>query len=1198
MSVGSQAPFFADVPLHGLHLIEANAGTGKTWTIAALYLRLLCEARLPVEAILVVSFTEAATAELRGRIRERIAGARQALIDGKASDVVLQTILAQAGEAEATQRHLTRALYDFDRAAIYTIHGFCQRVLADSAFESGVAFEAEILPDVSDLLLAIVDDFWRTEVARSTRLWMQFLIQKKVGPQLLLDTVRPYLGKPYLEIRAPTGVADLAQRELAFARAYAEVRELWSSARSAVAQQFMDSPGLSRSSYSARAIPDWLLAMDEYLRPQMANLSVFDKFAKFTRACLVAGTKRGAQTPSHPFYDVCQKLQEVHTRLLDGFEQHLALLRRRLLEYCDHELAQRKRSRQVRSFDDLLLDLHAALTGPRGDKLANTLRMRYVAALIDEFQDTDLLQYGIFKAIYAGTESPVFLVGDPKQAIYSFRGADVYAYLKARREAQHKHILRQNWRSNAGLIAAVNALFKSAARPFMLAGIPFEQTVPAGIDPGGLITDEPNGAPLQMWFVDAATDGKPCSKAEATQRAANATAGEIARLLNQGVRGRAKIRLPDSAGERPLAGSDIAVLVRTHEQARAMGQSLQAFSVASVQHGVENVFATPEAEELQRILFAVTEPGRERLIRAALSTELLGFTARQLLALDVDVGEWEVVVERFRAAHRQWREHGFVSMMYPLLDAHGTFVRLLKRQDGERRATNLRHLLELLQRAAVSEGTPGLLKWLAAQRRACAANEEQLLRLESDENLVQIFTVHVSKGLEFPLVFCPFSWDGRLRSETDGSVMAHDPGAGDQPVLDFGSPRQAQLREQATREELAENLRLLYVALTRAKYRCWLVWGCIKDAETAALAWLLHRPQGTQLETVPALVDQLGKLDADGMRAQLRRLAARAEGSISVANLPGSAGARLSLPVQQGLPLSARRFRGIIGESSWITSFTGLTRNRPVEAPDYDAMEPAREDEAALRRRDIFGFPRGTTAGKCWHAIMERLDFTEPSRSIIDVLCGEQLLAHGFLPEWIPVVADMVERIVATTLNESGTLSLAGIASNERFNELEFHYPIARLSGAGLMRILNLHGIDSELPNRAEAQWMRGRDAARGFMKGYIDLVFEHQGRFYLVDYKSNWLGPALEHYQPVRIAEAMAREAYHLQYLLYCVALHRHLRARLAGYEWETHFGGVRYLFLRGMRPELGVHSGVFQDKPSATLIHELDAYLQTGHL
>ena len=268
-----------------------------------------------------------------------------------------------------------------------------------------------------------------------------------------------------------------------------------------------------------------------------------------------------------------------------------------------------------------------------------------------------------------------------------------------------------------------------------------------------------------------------------------------------------------------------------------------------------------------------------------------------------------------------------------------------------------------------------------------------------------------------------------------------------------------------------------------------------------------------------------------------------------------------------------------------------------MEAPDYDGAEVVIESEIALQQRDIFWISTRRDGGQVLARIFERLDFTNSSRSIVTTLCAEQLAAHGFSSEWISVVADMVERTVATPLDESGTPRLLDIANGDRFNELEFHYPIAGFGGAGLTRILKLHGIDSELPSRADPQWVPGGDVARGFMKGYIDLVFAHQGRFYIVDYKSNWLGPTLEHYRPARIAEAMARDAYHLQYLLYCVAVHRYLRARLPGYAWDTHFGGVRYLFVRGMTgPELGISAGIFHDKPSAALIQELDAYLQTG--
>jgi exodeoxyribonuclease V beta subunit len=1204
MATGHLRPLVVtDTVLSGLQLIEANAGTGKTWTIAALYLRLLCEVRLPVESILVVTFTEAATAELRGRIRERIAEARAAFASGTVSDdALLQTLLERISDHEEAGRHLTRALYDFDQAAIYTIHGFCQRVLGDRAFESGAAFEAEMLPDLSDLLLGIADDFWRAEFTRSSSLWAEFVLDERLRPEVLLETVRPYLGKPYLEIRAPTEAVDVARREQDFAETYVEARQIWSTSRAEIGGQLVASPGLNRSSYGHRSIPGWLLAMDGYLRPQNASLAIFDKFSRFTARSLRAATKKGGETPSHAFFVACERLEDAWNELLGGYQQHLGILHARLLEYCNSELAARKRRRQVRSFDDLLLDVHAALAGARGVELAKSLRASYCAALIDEFQDTDTLQYGIFKNIYEGTQLPVFLVGDPKQAIYSFRGADIYAYLEARRDAQQGHTLERNWRSAPRLIGAVNAIFENAAQPFVFDDIPFQDATPAETDIGALCLDDDDGAPLEMWFVGG-EDAKPSSKADAIRRAAAATAGQIAQLLNQGAQGKARIRLAKSADERALMGGDIAVLVRKHEQARAVNEALQHLGIASVQRGAGSVFATQEAEELERLLLAVAEPGRERLLRAALATELLGLSAQRLHALDDDVDEWELVVEEFRDAHRRWHEHGFITMMQALLGSFGTFKRLLRYPDGERRATNLRHLVELLQRVAGSEGVTGLPKWLAARRQSeRIEDEEDLLRLESDANLVKIFTVHVSKGLEFPLVFCPFLWDGKLRAQTSDIIACHDVSAGSRPVLDLGSERQGELREQALREELSENLRLLYVALTRAKYRCWVVWGHIKDAEAAALAWLLHRPASAEVHGIEALADHVSTLGEAGMLVDLQRLATRAHGAVRITSLPGPAAARFTPVEQEGIELSARHFQGAIREAWRMTSFTGLTRRLQPEAPDYDGTEADTDtgaEAAQTQRLDIFGFPRGATAGKCLHAIFEHLDFFRADRATIDALCAEQLAAHGFAQEWTRVVADMVQQTLATPLDESGSLRLAGISNERRLNELEFSYPIAGLNEVGLRRVVDQHGLDGGLWTRVgNLRLVPGRGAARGFMKGYIDLVFEHEGRFYLVDYKSNWLGPALEHYRPAQVAEAMARDAYHLQYLIYCVALHRYLRSRLSGYGWETHFGGVRYLFLRGMRRELGAASGVFQDRPSEALIRRLDTYLEAGEV
>jgi exodeoxyribonuclease V beta subunit len=785
----------------------------------------------------------------------------------------------------------------------------------------------------------------------------------------------------------------------------------------------------------------------------------------------------------------------------------------------------------------------------------------------------------------------VFLVGDPKQAIYSFRGADVHTYIAARADAQAAHTLDVNWRSTGPLVSAVNCIFEHAPNPFALREIGFKPSHAAPGDRGRLvIAGDPESA-FHVWLV-ASGDGKPLNKGPATETARDATVTEIVRLLELGARGAAHIE--DSAGKaRPLCGGDIAVLVRSHKQGTAVREALAKVGVASVQRGSASVFSTREAEELERILAAIAEPGREVLTGAALAAETMGYTGEEVHALRADELKWEEMVESFREAHREWHEAGFVRMLRGFFKRHDVLVRLLQFRDGERRATNLLHLAELLHRDAEQHGIGGLLAWLAAKRRAPEeGNEAELLRLESDENLVKILTVHVAKGLEFPLVFCPFVWDGNLRCESSEVIRFHDPAEGHRAVVDFGSPALDASRPQAVLEEHAENLRLLYVALTRARYRCWMVWGNIKDAPTSAPAWLLHRSAGAD-ERVAAFGAAPIALTNESLRADLDRIARQAEGAINVSAAPVASAARLaSAPGEHAAP-AARLFDRVLRDTRWVSSFTSLTQDRTLETPDYDAgdssaLSAVEALEPQPGGRSIYAFPRGAQAGTCLHAIFEQVDFEHLERTALEGVVVKELAAHGFDAAWLRTIADMVQAVIDTPLDESG-MTLRGVARARRLDELEFYYPIAALTDAGLRRILLSGGFPDEIRERIGALSFK---PTQGYMRGFIDLVFEHAGRYYLADYKSNWLGATPEAYLPPALTRAMGREAYYLQYLVYCVALHRYLRSRVAAYRYETHFGGVRYLFLRGMRPGSG-RCGVFADRPGEALIVALDAYL-----
>ncbi len=1178
-------------PLTGFNLIEASAGTGKTYTITALYLRLVVEARIPVNRILVVTYTNAATKELRDRIRSRLAQIRHAFLDGRADpeDELGIRLLDLTPDRERAIRRLSNALRGFDEAAIFTIHGFCKRVLGDNAFESGLSFDTELMADTRELLREIVEDFWRREFYPGSPIVVQYFLDQRASPDTLLRQIEPHLGKPYLQIVTPNSDADGPALEQAFSTAFQQARDLWRQDRPAIEELLLTSPALNRQKYNLKSIPGWLEAMEVYLSADPPRLAKFEKFAQFTTSKLQASIKKDQAAPHHAFFDACETLNAACDALADYCRYQIPV---KLLAYCNAELAVRKRREQVQSYDDLLLDLHAALQHPRrGPALIKTLHERYAAALIDEFQDTDPVQYEIFHHIYAGTGQPVFLVGDPKQAIYSFRGADIFAYLTARRDTTQQHTLDVNWRSDPRLLKALNAVFGAVKdQPFMFEGIPFHDAVPALKPHEPLSIQGQLEPPLQLWLLEPEGSGQPMNKGMASEQAAQATAAEIARLLNLGARGQAQL------GDRPLVGGDIAVLVRSHWQGRLIRRHLLRLNVPSVQHADDSVFITDEARQLEWLLAAVTEPGHEGRVRTALASDLFGLTGEELHRLREEEQAWARWLEKFQDYRLLWQEHGFMRFFRTWLIQEGVPQRLLAFRDGDRRLTNLLHLAELAQVASRAHpGMAGLLKWLGDSRRLPSnKDEEQQLRLESDENLVRIVTVHKSKGLEYEIVFCPFLWDGRLRAgENRDALLYHDPQDSRRSILAIGAGEDDPAVQLARREEMAESLRLFYVALTRAKQRCYLVWGKIKDADTAPAAWLLHHPTVKEVgkDWLQATQEHFQKLDASGFRDEVQRVFAAVGETVAITPIPQGAGSRYQSPATAEPALQARGFSGSLADFWRVGSFTSLTSGLSVETPDYDmtvALPATPVVETAPAGLNVFAFPRGARAGTCLHTIFERLDFSRNERDLLEDRVRRTLTGHGLDAEvWTPTVADWVERVLATPLDGNG-LQLGTVTLDRRINELEFYYPVAHLRDAVLRRLLERHGYAAgpfrDMIDRLEFSPLRG------YMKGFIDLVFETDGRFYLVDYKSNWLGPEPVAYQPERLAEAMAREAYVLQYLIYTVALHRYLRLRVADYDYEQHFGGVFYLFLRGMDPALGADCGIFHDRPAPELVTALD--------
>ncbi|PTU74412.1 exodeoxyribonuclease V subunit beta [Pseudomonas mangrovi] len=1181
----SQAPLdLLNDPFAGRTLIEASAGTGKTWTLTALYARLLLERGLSVGQILVVTYTTAATAELRERIRARLAQLLAVYEHGPGEDALLNALQTRYPQAEH-RRRLLLAVHGFDEAAIFTIHGFCQRALQDAAFEAGGDFDAELTQDDRELLDALLADLWRQHLADADADWAAFLVQHKITPQSLRQRLRGHLGKPYLRIEPTPG----AGVELAPLRhAWNHAQALWHSRAEDWLAQLRKCDGFKSNMFDATKLAAWQASLDAYFSDPAALFAGGDALTRLSREGLAKACKKDRQAPPSPLGDALQALCEALATARPQAERRLIDLQVELIAQLNRQLPQRKAAQRLLAFDDLLNRLREGLYGEGGDSLAATLRAQYPVALIDEFQDTDPIQYDIFRRIYPADVAGADLcfVGDPKQAIYAFRGADLATYLRARDDSARQYSLDTNHRSTDALIAALNQLF-DRPRPFAEPGLDYPPVLPSQRQRAPLVLPG-EVAPLALVWLDDEALGK----GEAGALAATDSARRIAALLAASARGEAYFDEP--AGRVALRGGDIAVLVASHRQAAEVAAELSARGVPSVRRGKESVWHSEEAGELEAVLAAYAEPGREGVLRYALMTRLLGRSAADLARCQTDALAWDAEREAAERYHQLWQQQGFMRAFRAWLDEQQVAERLLALEDGERRLTNLLHLAELLQEESQQrQGLEALLAWLAAQRAIDNHGEGALLRLESDAERVQIVTIHTAKGLEYPLVFCPYLWDGRLLGRNDDSATCHDEDG--TPLLDLGGDRLAEHVEAARRESFAEKLRLTYVALTRARAGLWLHWGPValckpkKDGSLAdeglhssALAWLLHGRELPGGDALGELASHLAGLEPAGLRQELQQLVNASAGRIALLPLTGEEAAA-SGESRAAMPAPLRSLERALNSAWRMGSFSGLAAGMHKEAPDRDEQLPLASVDPGS---GFFAFPRGARAGTCLHAILE--DWARGKGALAE-LVAPALSAHGIDAEtWAETALAQLEQVIHADLDGQG-LSLAALAPGRRLPELGFTFPVAGLDVERL-RTLLLDPTHCLPPTMRSAAERLEFDSLKGFMKGFIDLTFEHAGRWYILDYKSNWLGPDASHYGGERLEQAIAGEHYYLQYLIYLVALRRFLRLRLPGFV-DSALGGAYYLFLRGMPS-----AGVYFQRPADSLLDALDQLFAEG--
>ncbi len=1110
------APFDVCGPLPtGVTVLEASAGTGKTFTIAGLAARYVAEAGVPLDELLLVTFTRMATGELRERVRERLVRAEHALERALAGAMPeedeVERLLADGSREEVRLRRerLARALSDFDSATIATTHEFCGEVLGSLGVIGDVEPDTTFVEDIADLREEVVDDLYVRRFHRH--------------------------GMP-----------------------------------------------------------------------------------QFSRVQAMEIARAAIENPAAPIEPA------------GAPDETVAAMRVRLAVAAREELDRRKRRMSLMTYDDLLTRLDETLDGEGGPAAAARLRERYRVVLVDEFQDTDPVQWQIMKRAFGEGGTTLVLIGDPKQAIYAFRGADVYAYIDAAEEAVAKATLEVNWRSDQALIDAYDALFGGARLGHP--GIVYRRVKAAPGNAGSRLEGAPDPAPLRVRVVDRELAGMTpwrYAKLEPSRKhVANDVAADVAALLGSGAR----------IEGRAICPADVAVLVRTNKNAARVRDALEAVAVPAVINGAGSVFGTAPAWDWLRLLEAIERPAYPPRARSAALTVFLGWSTERVAAASDE--EWEDVHRRLHHWARVLRAKGVASLMEAITLEERLPGRVLRMADGERRLTDLRHVGELLHAAAMSEqmGATALTAWLR-QRVAEAAqetsDEERSRRLESDAQAVQVLTVHRSKGLEFPVVYYPDLWEPSPapRDERDrrNPVTFHD--AHGIRTIDVGldGPQWAGHVNQHVEEQRGEDLRLAYVALTRAKHQAVVWWAGSFDSRNAALTRLLFSRDDAG---VVAAAGAFTPTDAEALE-RFEALVADAPGCVSVAPSLFGAPVPWAGEAQSAQALSSSVFARELDRDWRRTSYSDITAGTYEERVGSEHEEPVVVDEAVAGRAPaapeggaeelravpsrLGTMPGGVEVGTLVHRVFEAVDFA--AADLPGELAAQVAAAQARRRVELGDVDAVVAGLAATVETPLGPLAegvrLRDVTRRDRLDELTFELPLVggddptgpALTLAAIARVLRaFEEPGSALAGYADRLSDPGlRHSVRGYLTGSIDLVARLRGeRFAIVDYKTNWLAPPGEelsawHHRPVALRTEMLHSHYGLQALLYVVALHRYLRWRMPAYSPERNLAGVLYLFVRGMTgPDTpvvdGVPCGVFSWRPPAALVEQLSDVLDRG--
>lgn len=1119
------------VPLKGSNLIEASAGTGKTYSIAILVLRLILEQGLSVKEILMVTFTRAAVAELESRIREFIRLAYKVSMGNEISDEKIMSLVLEVIDPEnpqAVQQRLRDAILLLDETSVLTIHGFCQQTLSEFAFETNQLFGAEMVPDMTPMIENEVNKFWRRHITTLHPELLQYIFNPDLK-SALQDVVKNHLsGKKYF---AGTEI----DTELSSARQVEWIKGIHHI--------------LEKEEAATKALHESIIENSIHWESQCLN----DRNAKKTFAPLIGKPplliekikeKRGTKYVEDLFFDIIGKIDEIDiikkelSEYLLRITQHLYCF---AIQTVEQSMLEFKSRSSTMGYDDLINNLHAALVKNDNEELAQSLQQKYKAVFVDEFQDTDKLQYEIFNRAF-GKNTILFYIGDPKQSIYGFRKADIYTYFNAKKGVSELYDMNQNYRSAEGLILAMNRFFKPTPEFDTFC---FEGEADS-IDYIEVQSPQPNtkGA---LYFNGQEVTPIEIATFSNKDKIALAVASTVARLLSDN-----QYNIKTPKGARTVAPSDIGILVRTGDEGKLVKKALARVGVPAVTIDEAKILRSPEAQQLLHLLEAMEAPDRSSINRALLNS-FTSFNSDTILQLDD-----ELTLSLFNKYRNLWQKDGAYTAIMEFISDFDVRNQLLNNLSvqGERTITNLYQLAELVHQVQSRKNLSlrDLLTWLKRGIDGMATEgDEYIQRVESDEEAVNIVTIHKSKGLEYKIVFAPFL-DLTVPSRSK-FVNFRDPESGDYYYMEPDRLNEAQ-RANYERQQHQENRRLIYVAITRAIYKCYIYNNSAAAVNKSDLKGFVN--------TLKTNLPDSGLIAIREKEEEVPFIKYQPAGS-AIAAPP---------PAQVNFSLQEENWRKM--------SYTMLAAKA--------AQQPKARTATTAEGYDNFIFNtlrRGAKTGNLLHFIFEHINFSDSSQWSHWL---EEAIRH-FVPGqralYLEPLHEMLQHVMYAPIAVGGErFQLASIGRFQRLAEFEFDFPVP------LFQTSKLNALsDDQAVIAVRYLYEHNRQELEGIMNGKIDLFFEHQGKFYVLDWKSNYLGGTLSDYEEQGLLTAMNENNYHLQYLIYTVAVKKYLENRLPGFDYNTQFGGVIYCFVRGVR-NTG-NTGIFTVRPSMEKIAALESIL-----